>query len=258
VLETTLSVLRRWLNGQPLFSADREHIHHKLLERGLTQRQVVVILYGVSAICGLLSIFLLYPAGSTLGMVLVVLGIGVWIGVQHLGYQEFFELGRVAQRTIEQKRIIINNLAVRRAAKSFGKAQSFDEISKVLQAAYQASDFDGYQLDVGSEATSLIGTNRETSNTRMIAWNREGASANPRWALHLELITTLNRKVGNFSLYREYNARPLLIDVNLLIVNFQMALTDAVDRAAGQLSLYDEKVKLSADRGLRNESVAQP
>src|SRR4029078_11951638 len=58
VLETALSVLRRWLNGQPVFSADREHIHHKLLERGLTQRQVVVILYGVSALCGILSIFL--------------------------------------------------------------------------------------------------------------------------------------------------------------------------------------------------------
>ncbi len=258
VLETTLSVLRRWLNGQPLFSADREHIHHKLLERGLTQRQVVVILYGVSALCGLLSIFLLYPAGSTLGMVLIVLGIGVWIGVQHLGYQEFFELGRVAQRTIEQKRIIVNNLAVRRAAKSFAKAQSFDEIGKMLQAAFQESDFDGYQLDTGSQSTSLVGADRKSSNTQIIAWDREGASANPRWALHLELITTLNSKVGSFSLYREYNARPLLIDVNLLIVNFQMALADAVERAAGQIGLYDEKMKLSADHGLRNESVARP
>src|SRR6185503_12620837 len=147
----------------------------------------VVILYGVSALCGLLSIFLLYPAGSTLGMVLIVLGIGVWIGVQHLGYQEFFELGRVAHRTIEQKRIIVNNLAVRRAAKSFAKAQSFDEIGKMLQAAFQESDFDGYQLDIGSQSTSLVGADRKSSNTQIIAWDREGARANPRWALHLEL-----------------------------------------------------------------------
>lgn len=250
VLETALSVLRRWLNGQPLFSADREHIHHKLLERGLTHRQVVVILYGVSAVCGLLSIFLLYPAGSTLGMVLVVLGIGVWIGVQHLGYQEFFELGRVAQRTIEQKRIIVNNLAVRRAAKSFARAHSFDEIGKAIQSAFQGSDFDGYQLDISSEAAPLIGTNKATSNNAMIAWNKEGVIANPRWTLHLELITTQNQKVGNFSLYRGYNTSPLLIDVNLLIVNFQIALADAVDRAASHISLYDETIKPSADRSI--------
>ena len=55
VLETVLSVFRRFLSGQPLFTADRGHIHHKLLERGFSQRQVVLILYSVSAACGLLS-----------------------------------------------------------------------------------------------------------------------------------------------------------------------------------------------------------
>ena len=144
---------------------------------------------------------------------------------------------------------------MRRAAKSFVKAQSFDEIGKALQAAFHASDFDGYQLDIASGAASLAG---QSSSAQIIAWNKEGAGANPRWALHLELITTRNQKVGNFSLYREYSARPLLIDVNLLIVNFQMALADAVDRAAGLTAPYDEKIKLSADRGLRNESVARP
>jgi UDP-GlcNAc:undecaprenyl-phosphate GlcNAc-1-phosphate transferase len=250
VLETTLSVLRRWLNGQPLFSADREHIHHKLLERGLTQRQVVVILYGVSALCGLLSIFLLYPAGSTLGMVFIVLGVGIWIGVQHLGYQEFFELGRVAQRTFEQKRIIVNNLAVRRAAKSFARAQSLDEISQTLEEAFRASDFDGYELDFAPEAIALTGTSRETSNSGVIVWNKEGARANPRWTLNLELITTQNQRLGHFSLYREYNARPLLIDINLLIANFRTALADALDRAATQVHLYDEQMKPSIDTGV--------
>lgn len=274
VLETTLSVMRRWLNGQPLFSADREHIHHKLLERGLTQRQVVVILYGVSAVCGLMSIFLLYPAGNTLGMVLVVLGVGLWIGIQHLGYQEFFELGRVAQRTMDQKKIIVNNLAVRRAAKSFAKAQSFDEIGKAIQSAFTGSDFDGYQLNISSEAVPLIGTNEATSTDALMAWNKESAGTTPRWTLHLELITTRNQKVGTFSLYRAYSTSSLLIDVNLLIVNFQTALADAIDRAS-QISLCEEVVKPSADRsitarvgfeaieqgaldrGLRNKPVAQ-
>src|SRR5262249_17222002 len=103
ILETALSVLRRFISGRPVFTADREHIHHKLLQRGLSHRQVVIVLYAVSALFALLSLFLLWPTGSTLGLVLAVLGTGIWVGVQHLGYLEFGEIRRVAQRTIEQR-----------------------------------------------------------------------------------------------------------------------------------------------------------
>ena len=65
----------------------------------------------------MLSLFLLWPTGSTLGLVLAVLGIGIWMGVQHLNYLEFGELRRVAQRTLDQRLIFINNLAIRRACR---------------------------------------------------------------------------------------------------------------------------------------------
>src|SRR5260370_25123758 len=110
ILETVLSVLRRFLNGQPLFSADRQHIHHRLLDLGFSQRKAVVLLYGVSALFGLLSIFLINPGGPSGGIVLFVLGAGLWVGVQHLGYNELFELRRVAFRAMDQKKIITNNL----------------------------------------------------------------------------------------------------------------------------------------------------
>ncbi len=64
----------------------------------------------------MLSLFMLWPTGSTVGLVLAVLGIGIWMGVQHLNYLEFGELRRVAQRSLEQRLIFINNLAIRRAA----------------------------------------------------------------------------------------------------------------------------------------------
>src|SRR5205085_12097101 len=115
ILETAISLARRLISGRPVFTADREHIHHKLLQLGFSHRQVVIVLYAVSAVFALLSLFLLWPTGSTLGLVLAVLGIGIWIGVQRLGYLELGELGRVAQRTFEQRQIFINNLAIRRA-----------------------------------------------------------------------------------------------------------------------------------------------
>ena len=43
ILETTLSILRRLISGRPVFTADREHIHHKLLQHGMTAILVLVI-----------------------------------------------------------------------------------------------------------------------------------------------------------------------------------------------------------------------
>src|SRR3984957_10497973 len=146
ILETTLSVLRRLIGGRPLFTADREHIHHKLLQRGMSPRQVVIALYAVSAIFALLSLFLLWPERNTLGLVLVVIGLGIWFGVQHLGYWEFWEIHRIAQRTFEQKRIFVNNLAIRRALEELKCASDYAQVCRILKAAFLANDFDGFEL----------------------------------------------------------------------------------------------------------------
>lgn len=250
ILDTTLSVLRRFLNGQPLFAADRKHIHHKLLERGLSQRQVVIILYGVSAVFGLFSLFLLYPEGGTVGIVLFVLGVGIWVGVQHLGYPEFAELGRAAQRAIVQKQIIINNLAIRRAAEKLPGVQSFYQLYQVLQDTFETNDFDGFQLSLSSEdqkskkedhgLLSSIFELQASLPSSCWTWCKSMNSLKTdkepvsRWVLTLELITPKKQRCGFFSLYRTCNDRPLLVDVNLITSEFYLALTDAVDRIIGQ------------------------
>lgn len=50
--DTVLTVIRRGKRGRSLFSADREHLHHRLLRLGFSDRQVVIVVYGL---CFLLS-----------------------------------------------------------------------------------------------------------------------------------------------------------------------------------------------------------
>ncbi|HSK46808.1 MAG TPA: MraY family glycosyltransferase [Coriobacteriia bacterium] len=45
IFDTLLAILRRVRRGQPIHTADREHIHHRLLGRGFDQRQTVLIIY---------------------------------------------------------------------------------------------------------------------------------------------------------------------------------------------------------------------
>lgn len=51
IFETIISVLRRFIRGRPLFVGDHGHTHHRLLKRGLSQRQVAATLYAVAMLC---------------------------------------------------------------------------------------------------------------------------------------------------------------------------------------------------------------
>ena len=58
IADLCLSIVRRRLKKQPIFSADRGHMHHRLLDRGLSVRRVAVILYAVTIAGGLLGLLL--------------------------------------------------------------------------------------------------------------------------------------------------------------------------------------------------------
>jgi UDP-GlcNAc:undecaprenyl-phosphate/decaprenyl-phosphate GlcNAc-1-phosphate transferase len=238
ILETTLSVLRRLISGRPVFTADREHIHHKLLQRGMSPRQVVIALYAVSAIFALLSLFLLWPERNTLGLVLVVIGLGVWFGVQHLGYLEFWEIHRIAQRTFEQKSIFVNNLAIRRAIEELKCASDYVQVCHILRSAFLSNDFDGFELSVAAEGDEdPVGVDARLSGGRGKILHFEKPSGTKfrnawaAWHLTLELITTANQWRGSMKIYRFYTDRALLLDTNLLTSIFPVVLADALDRA---------------------------
>lgn len=259
ILETVLSIIRRLISGRPVFTADREHIHHKLLQHGLSHRQVVILLYGVSAGFAMLSLFLLWPTGSSLGLVLAVLGIGIWIGVQHLGYLEFGELARVAQRTLDQPQIFVNNLAIRRATEELKVAQDFEQVRRILLAAFGSNDFDGFELQLelhpgehpALESTQSAGGRR---NGTSFHWNKPGLSkalsASAVWTIALDLLSSANRRRGTLTIHRVYTLRHLQIDVNLLTSTFPTALADALDRTLAHsphlMSLPEQNTSLIA------------
>lgn len=255
ILETTLSIARRFISGRPVFTADREHIHHKLLEHGWSHRQVVIILYGVSAVFALLSLFLLWPTGSTLGLVLAVLGTGIWLGVQHLGYLEFGEIRRVAQRTIEQRHIFINNLAVRRAVEELKVADSVHQINKILTAAFDSNDFDAFELR--PSGSNGHGLHRMETAVPKLSWRKSGARITPEfenaWSLTLDLVSTGNRHCGKMTVFRHYSSRDLQLDINLLTSGFATTLADALQRTMVEEAEFvtnaEESALLSAQAG---------
>jgi len=60
ILDTTLAFVRRWVNRRPLFSADKYHLHHQLVARGLSIRKTVVVMYGLAIGFCLLGMLIAY------------------------------------------------------------------------------------------------------------------------------------------------------------------------------------------------------
>ena len=76
--DATWAILRRMRGGRPVFHADKEHIHHWLLEMASSYRQAVLVMYLWSAL--LAAATLLLALGPGVGWRLASIGVGiVWI-----------------------------------------------------------------------------------------------------------------------------------------------------------------------------------
>ena len=239
ILDVMLAVVRRFLGGKPLFSGDNDHIHHKLLKRGLSQRTAVLVLYGATAGFALLSLFLIHDAGM-IALVLMIIGIGVWLGVQHLHYGEFAELRALFQWTGQRRGIIVNNLQIRRATELLSACAEFEHLCQTLKDALEPLGFDGFlisgpHLD-GIPQWSFAPFRRTSDGSLRYDWG-EYRSSEPEWELRFELLTSSGSRWGQFSVFRECSEEPLLVDINLLSGEFRRTLTDAAQRAATRAQL---------------------
>lgn len=95
ILDVCVAVARRFLSGRPIFSPDRGHIHHKLLALGLGPRNAGLVIYSVCAISVTASLILTISHYSHRGFVIILVCLAAWLGLQHLGYNEFAVAGKV-------------------------------------------------------------------------------------------------------------------------------------------------------------------
>lgn len=218
ILDVTVSVLRRFLSRKSLFTADREHIHHQLISRGVSHKQAVLLLYGVSACFGLLSLFLLNPGSQTVGLVLVVVGVGVLVGVQQLRYHEFFELRQEASRTFNLRRVIANNVSIRRAADALQGCETVADFCALLQKCLEPIGFDGFGIDPASDLAQEVDGHpvRLAGRAQLYYfWHEKLTTAHANWSLTFSLVNKSGQRVGNFTLFRASAHAPLWIDLSV-------------------------------------------
>ena len=147
VVDTTMSILRRALAGVDIFRADRHHVHHMLIDRGLSTREAVIVLYAVSGLFGLFSLLFLHPSGKRAGLALAVLGASVWFGIRQLRYPEL--AGFWEHLTMGgTRRALTSTVVARRLITDLAGAATSGDIYRSLQRAVEALGVDGAHLYV--------------------------------------------------------------------------------------------------------------
>lgn len=90
MLDVCLSIVRRFIRKKPIFSGDRGHIHHQLLDRGLGPRGVVLILYGVTGLAAVFSLLQSVYHNQYYAPLIIILFCSIAsVGIRNLNYIEF-------------------------------------------------------------------------------------------------------------------------------------------------------------------------
>jgi len=162
VMDALWAPIRRFILGQRLFHPDRDHIHHRLLKLGYTPRRAVLTLYAITMGMGLAALALVHARDDRAALILLLVGVGVFVGIRKLGYLAFIHRKRV----VGWLGTVSDELGLRRSRRSFlecqvlvSQARGLDELWQAIEAAALFLDIDFCALAVnqadGHDATEL-------------------------------------------------------------------------------------------------------
>lgn len=145
LLDTGLAIVRRFLRQQPIFGADRGHIHHRLLDRGFTPRAVALLLYGCCFIGALCSLAMTRRDFS--GPIIIIFCLIAGIGIGQLGYVEF---GVFRRMFVEGsfRRLLNSHIVLKDFETELIVAPTLDDCWEIIRNASKEFGFHNIQMQL--------------------------------------------------------------------------------------------------------------
>jgi len=171
LLDMIYAVLRRYYRGIPLSEPDKEHIHHKLLDKGFTKRKVVILLYSLNIIIVMLSLMIITKHFNLHYFGLVFIVVCAILGLRLLGYIEFIPYTKelLKNYSIGRKTKYFNYI-IKKFRRDVSKSSSLDDfmghVTKLMEDYHLSSaeihiNVSGikqpaYVFETGNTGNSLI------------------------------------------------------------------------------------------------------
>jgi UDP-GlcNAc:undecaprenyl-phosphate/decaprenyl-phosphate GlcNAc-1-phosphate transferase len=272
VIDTAITISRRLISRKPVFKGDDEHIHHMLLARGWSQRQVAMALYGVCAAFGLVAVAFGSTGSNWMGFVLFVITVALSIALGQLRYHEVDELKAGMKRTVGDRRVkVANNIRVRRAARALSKASDLHEMFEAVRQMLEFGEFAYAHAILGRSGDAEVNERAFNARKHLHAnqalelragriswsWHQPGIAAEDVldstafWCLRLPLGDE-RIDLGSMEFYRAFGSDPLLVDTNYLVGLFRDELSVACARILSShevpIGLTDLPITVNAEK----------
>jgi UDP-GlcNAc:undecaprenyl-phosphate GlcNAc-1-phosphate transferase len=146
IIDTLLAMVRRFLERRPLFSPDRGHIHHRLLDMGITHRRAVLIIYGVTVALCVGAIGIAFGrswevGGAVLGVSAVLFGL-----IRFIGYFEYLALAARQRQHIHSRHVEWLRKVIMHVPAQLERAKSEDEVLDVFRWLAREAKLDSVAL----------------------------------------------------------------------------------------------------------------
>jgi UDP-GlcNAc:undecaprenyl-phosphate GlcNAc-1-phosphate transferase len=224
LIDSLTAPLRRFVRGRDIFSADKDHLHHRLLRMGLNHRNAVLILYGATVLMGLVAIAMVYASSEQIALILTAFGALVIVAFRKLGYLEYLAFDKIYgwlrdvtdEAGISHDRRTFLNLQMEMAA-----ARDLDALWTHVIQALDRLGFDSAEIHLRvnpdrqhacSPFTRPIDMNPDLlMATHPYVWTRNGsydfekACVENLLRLDLPLIDNGSRSLGHLRLVKDLN-----------------------------------------------------
>jgi UDP-GlcNAc:undecaprenyl-phosphate GlcNAc-1-phosphate transferase len=154
LLDTGISMLRRWLRGEPLSRADGRHIHHQLQALGLGPRQSLLILCGLSSLVAVLGLSATFaPPQFTVALAIggaALLGLILVYGARWLQYHELLEAGAsLTSAALTGRSRLQDKIYARDIARLIDQAHTTQDLAEIIEDNAETFRFAHMQLRWG-------------------------------------------------------------------------------------------------------------
>ncbi len=206
ILDTLLAIARRMVRGQPLFSGDRDHIHHRLLNRGASPSRAAIQVYAISAVLGGLCLAAVAANHLTLGIAIGGVLLMAIFGGRLLGYLQWG--GWAANWRGRSETRVLHAAANLARLKISAARGDVDAIVNALGVAAGEMGCESVRLNASGRA-HLWGNVATTVDARIVSV--EGENADVRFALSSSGATSaeavqLLEELGSLALREAGNA----------------------------------------------------
>lgn len=211
LMDTMIAPIRRFVFGNGLFQPDRDHVHHRLLRLGFTQRRAVMILYGITVCMGTLSLLLVHARDDLAALILLIVGAAVILGIRKLGYLEHLAAGKL----IGWFRDVTDDLGLKRDRRVFLACQVAISQSSSLEEMWDKTVSAARFLGLDYVELDIFGRYGKFPNSQPFLWefidgDLDSNALDSNRSLHLSLpLANKGHQLGFLILAKDLLVSPL-------------------------------------------------